>query len=535
MTSQHAVGRGLRPRLPALRRARAAAAPRTRWALWRLDGAPGARPAAVVAPEGAARGRCSASPPSPPSSTSASRYVTRDTPLGEIDFEFITYRDYVGVSTMLLLFVAVTRARRRLPRPPRPGAAADLRPARSPATTTSLAKVGAIVAIVFGFCVHPPGRAVRRPDAGARRRRPRLRRRQRRGAVAGAGRRWPILALYYAVIGVAAGVADRPADRRRPSPSSAPARHLDRRRRRRRGRAAGGEDTLIGGSSTCSACRCSLRDLVFVGQVDVDQRRRPRRASPGRRARRRRSLYAGDRRGRRSPSSTAATARPAVSDGVPPAAPAAARSTRPSSPTPPSWSPGVSVWFGQKVALTELSCSFGPGVTGLLGPNGAGKTTLMRAHRAACCRPTRATVRVAGRDPRTRPRGAAPHRPRARGRRRARPAHRPPARRATRRRCTRCATAPRPSAAWPPSACSTSPTAGSAGFSKGMRQRAKIAAALVTGPVGARARRAAQRRRPGAAGRPHRAVPRASATRAAPSSSAPTCSTRSSAWPAARS
>jgi ABC-2 type transport system ATP-binding protein len=38
----------------------------------------------------------------------------------------------------------------------------------------------------------------------------------------------------------------------------------------------------------------------------------------------------------------------------------------------------VSVWFGHKVALTELSCSFGPGVTGLLGPNGAGKTTLMR-------------------------------------------------------------------------------------------------------------------------------------------------------------
>jgi ABC-2 type transport system ATP-binding protein len=39
----------------------------------------------------------------------------------------------------------------------------------------------------------------------------------------------------------------------------------------------------------------------------------------------------------------------------------------------------VSVWFGPKVALSELSCSFGPGVTGLLGPNGAGKTTLMRA------------------------------------------------------------------------------------------------------------------------------------------------------------
>ena len=39
----------------------------------------------------------------------------------------------------------------------------------------------------------------------------------------------------------------------------------------------------------------------------------------------------------------------------------------------------VSVWFGPKVALSELSCSFGAGVTGLLGPNGAGKTTLMRA------------------------------------------------------------------------------------------------------------------------------------------------------------
>jgi ABC-2 type transport system ATP-binding protein len=39
----------------------------------------------------------------------------------------------------------------------------------------------------------------------------------------------------------------------------------------------------------------------------------------------------------------------------------------------------LSVWFGPKVALSELSCSFGPGVTGLLGPNGAGKTTLMRA------------------------------------------------------------------------------------------------------------------------------------------------------------
>jgi ABC-2 type transport system ATP-binding protein len=60
---------------------------------------------------------------------------------------------------------------------------------------------------------------------------------------------------------------------------------------------------------------------------------------------------------------------------------------------------GVSIWFGPKVAVTELSCSFGPGVTGLLGPNGAGKTTLMRAISGLL--PTdRGEVRVLGRDPR---------------------------------------------------------------------------------------------------------------------------------------
>jgi ABC-2 type transport system ATP-binding protein len=60
---------------------------------------------------------------------------------------------------------------------------------------------------------------------------------------------------------------------------------------------------------------------------------------------------------------------------------------------------GVSVWFGQKVALTEVSCSFGPGVTGLLGPNGAGKTTLMRAM-CGLLPVNRGTVQVLGRNPR---------------------------------------------------------------------------------------------------------------------------------------
>ena len=59
----------------------------------------------------------------------------------------------------------------------------------------------------------------------------------------------------------------------------------------------------------------------------------------------------------------------------------------------------VSVWFGPKVALSELSCSFGPGVTGLLGPNGAGKTTLMRAMNGLIG-VNQGHVRVQGRDPR---------------------------------------------------------------------------------------------------------------------------------------
>ena len=60
----------------------------------------------------------------------------------------------------------------------------------------------------------------------------------------------------------------------------------------------------------------------------------------------------------------------------------------------------VSVWFGPKVALSELSCSFGPGVTGLLGPNGAGKTTLMRAM-TGLVGANQGTIRIEGLDPRS--------------------------------------------------------------------------------------------------------------------------------------
>jgi len=39
---------------------------------------------------------------------------------------------------------------------------------------------------------------------------------------------------------------------------------------------------------------------------------------------------------------------------------------------------GVSRWFGDVVAVSDVSFDVMPGITGLLGPNGAGKTTLLR-------------------------------------------------------------------------------------------------------------------------------------------------------------
>jgi ABC-2 type transport system ATP-binding protein len=39
---------------------------------------------------------------------------------------------------------------------------------------------------------------------------------------------------------------------------------------------------------------------------------------------------------------------------------------------------GVSRWFGNVVAISDVSFNVSPGITGLLGPNGAGKTTLLR-------------------------------------------------------------------------------------------------------------------------------------------------------------
>lgn len=59
---------------------------------------------------------------------------------------------------------------------------------------------------------------------------------------------------------------------------------------------------------------------------------------------------------------------------------------------------GVSKWFGMKVAVSDLTCSFGPGITGILGPNGAGKTTLLRMI-TGLMQPSEGEITVFGENP----------------------------------------------------------------------------------------------------------------------------------------
>ncbi len=56
---------------------------------------------------------------------------------------------------------------------------------------------------------------------------------------------------------------------------------------------------------------------------------------------------------------------------------------------------GVSRWYGNVVAVNDITMTIGPGVTGLLGPNGAGKTTILHMV-AGFLAPSRGTVTVAG-------------------------------------------------------------------------------------------------------------------------------------------
>jgi ABC-2 type transport system ATP-binding protein len=54
---------------------------------------------------------------------------------------------------------------------------------------------------------------------------------------------------------------------------------------------------------------------------------------------------------------------------------------------------GVSKWYGDVVAVADVTFEVGPGVTGLLGHNGAGKTTALRLA-AGLASPSRGEVRV---------------------------------------------------------------------------------------------------------------------------------------------
>jgi ABC-2 type transport system ATP-binding protein len=55
----------------------------------------------------------------------------------------------------------------------------------------------------------------------------------------------------------------------------------------------------------------------------------------------------------------------------------------------------VSRWYGNVVAVNDVTMSIGPGVTGLLGPNGAGKSTLMHMI-AGFLPPSRGELTVSG-------------------------------------------------------------------------------------------------------------------------------------------
>jgi ABC-2 type transport system ATP-binding protein len=58
----------------------------------------------------------------------------------------------------------------------------------------------------------------------------------------------------------------------------------------------------------------------------------------------------------------------------------------------------LSKWYGEVIALNDVTTSIGRGITGLLGPNGAGKSTLMGLATGQL-HPSKGAIRVFGADP----------------------------------------------------------------------------------------------------------------------------------------